>query len=78
MARVALRLGRSDSESLRLPTSTLFCVFNNHAHQTLSKYLAPHHLESYTPGQVHVSTYRYVPTCTDLYYDIVCTGTYYL
>ena len=27
---------------------------------------------------VHVSTYRYVPTCTDLYYAIVCTGTYYL
>ena len=27
---------------------------------------------------VHVGTYRYVPTCTDLYYDIVCTGTYYL
>ena len=27
---------------------------------------------------VHVSTHRYVPTCTDLYYDIVCTGTYYL
>lgn len=21
---------------------------------------------------------RYVPICTDLYYDIVCTGTYYL
>ena len=37
------------------------------------------HLESYTPGTSwHVSTYRYVPTCTDLYYDIVCTGTYYL
>jgi hypothetical protein len=27
---------------------------------------------------VHVSTYRYIPTCTDLYYDIVCTSTYYL
>ena len=27
---------------------------------------------------VHVGAYRYVPTCTDLYYDIVRTGTYYL
>jgi hypothetical protein len=27
---------------------------------------------------VHVGTYRYVLTCTDLYDDIVCTGTYYL
>jgi hypothetical protein len=27
---------------------------------------------------VHVGTYRYVPTCTDRYDDIVCTSTYYL
>ncbi len=27
---------------------------------------------------VHVGTCRYVPTCTDLYNDIVCTCTYYL
>jgi hypothetical protein len=27
---------------------------------------------------VHVGTYRYVPICTNLYYDIVCTCTYYL
>ena len=27
---------------------------------------------------VYVGTYRYVPICTDLYYAIVCTGTYYL
>ena len=24
---------------------------------------------------VHVGTYQYVLTCTNLYYDIVCTGT---
>ncbi len=36
---VALRLGHSDSESLRLPT--LFCVSDDQAHQTLSNYLAP-------------------------------------
>ena len=27
---------------------------------------------------VYVGTYLYVPICTDLYYAIVCTGTYYL